>query len=493
MTKEILIQEKFGEYQIALIEDGKLSEFYIDSLIEKNIIGNIYKCKINKVLENVSACFVELDNQQNAYLYSKDISYKAMLASNIINENIYNQLLSMNKNDRFPLLNYLKPGQCLIVQGKRNSLNKKHPKVTCKIAIPGKYIVYLPFHSTIAVSKKIKDNEIRKTLRKSGKSICKNSGVIFRTSSANTDINIILDELNNMKKKWENILDNFAIASPKSLIFKALPLIYELLMDFHYEEELKHIKVSCLNLYNDILNFCSIHLPNLKNKISLCDKQLFEIYKINSELEKAMQSHIWLKSGAYLVFNYTEALTSIDVNTGKINNNKKAELNMLSINLEAIQEICRQIRIRNIGGIIIIDFLPVSSPQFNELFEQLRIELNKDKAKIKLSKDENASLAIIIRKKTRDSLLNILSAKCPYCKGSGIIKSIKLICREIIDQITSKKLYNSSIKIIAHPSVISCLSNLYIDIINKIKETNLLSIEFIPNSKYHLNKFELEY
>ena len=492
MEKELLIAEKFGEIQIALIENGKLSEFYIENPLEKNIIGNIYKCKINKVIEGISACFVELDDEDNAHLYSKDISIKAALVSNIINENIYK--LFKNNNSNKSILNYLKAGQNIIVQGKRNSSGKKHPKVTCKITIPGKYIVFLPFHSSIAISKKIKDPTTRKSLRELAKSICPNAGLILRTSSAKVDKELIINEIEKLKKLWDDILKSFLNPKSKGLLYKAPPLRHELLIDLHHETELKKIKVSSLDIYNDIVNFCSQNLPILKNKISLhLNEDLFEAYRVYDELDKALQPQIWLKSGSYIVFNHTEALTSIDVNTGKSNSRKKAELNMLSINLEAVNEICRQIRIRNIGGIIIIDFLPMASPnQFNELFEKLKNELSKDKAKIRVSKDDNASLAIIIRKKMRESLLANLSIKCPYCKGLGIIKSNKLICNQIINQIISKSKFNRTLTITAHPSIISSLSNLYSSILNELKLKNKLSLNLVSNTKYHLNKFNIE-
>ena len=445
-------------------------------------------------MESVSACFVELNDEQNAYLYSKDISPKALNASNLVSKNLYEKILIDYKNNHQNILNYIKPNDSLIVQGKRNSDSKKHPKVTCKIAIPGKYIVFLPFCSSIAISKKIKDANKRKYLRDLGKTVCKDFGLIFRTSTVKTDEYLIIDEIEKMKKLWHDILSQFYSYPNKKMIYKAPPLLQSLLTDFHYDEELKEIKVSSLDIYNDIISFCNQYIPNLKNKISLhLDKDLFEIYNINDELDKALQSHIWLKSGSYIVFNQAEALTSIDINTGKFNSRKKADINMYSINLEAIKEICRQIKIRNIGGIIIIDFLPMFSPlQFNKLFNKLKNELLKDKAKIRLSKDDNASLAIILRKKTRDSLSSILSAKCPYCKGLGYIKSPNLICRQIINQIITKNKFNTQLNIIAHPSVISILSTIYSNTFDKIKKENNLSITLTPNSKFHINRYEIE-
>lgn len=495
MEKEIIVVERFGEQQIAILENNKLAEFYIDNPTEKNIIGNIYKCKVSKIVEGVSACFVELKDEQNAYLYSKDISPKALNASNLIIKNLYEKILTDYKNNHQNILNYIKPGDSLIVQGKRNSYGKKHPKVTCKISIPGKYIVFLPFYSSVAISKKIIDSNRRKYLRNLGKSICKEFGLIFRTCTAKIDEYLIIDEIEKMKKLWNDILSQFYSSPNKQMIYKSPSLLQLLLTDFHHDEELKEIKASSLDTYNDIINFCDKYIPHLKNKVSLhLDKDLYEVHKINDELDKALQSNIWLKSGSYIVLNQAEALTSIDINTGKFNSRKKADTNMYSINLEAIKEICRQIRIRNIGGIIIIDLLPMSSPsQFNELFNKLKNELSKDKAKIRLSKDDNASLAIIIRKKTRDSLSSILSAKCPYCKGLGFIKSPNLICRQIINEITAKNKFNTQINIIAHPSVISILSTTYSNAFDKIKEENSLSITLTPNSKFHINKYEIEY
>ena len=494
MEKELIIREKYQERQIALLEDSKLTEFYIENPLRKSIVGSVYKARINKVAEGVFCCFVDTEKNEQAYLFAKEIIISSLKFSKISLKKVSADI-ERNKYQDFSLLNLLKEGNYLIVQGKRDAFGKKSPKVSCKINLPGKDLIYLPFSRTIAISKKIKDEESRRRLRYIGKSIRKNDGFIFRTSSQYASNETLTQEAMRLKNLWTEIVHKFDTQTTHGLLYKAPSMIFNLLDDFHHDENLKAIKTDSIEIYKELILYCKDNFPDLNKKLILSTEQdLFEIYGINAELTKMLLSQIWLKSGGYLVINHTEALTSIDVNTGKFLGKKKITDSMFAINKESVKEICRQIRLRNISGIIIIDFIPMTiESQYNELFEALSRELKKDSAKIKLIKNESSSIITVVRKKLREPLTALFTTKCPYCKGYGFVKSAITVCREILDELSMKSKMHKVITIAGHPTVIHTLATLYKSSIDNLQSRNNVILTLIANSKMHFTKYELIY
>ena len=492
MIKELLIREKYQERQIALLEDGKLAEYYTENPLRKSIVGNIYKAKIDKVMEGVSCCFVNIEKNEHAYLYVKEVIIPALRFS----KGSLLKTAADGEKDRsrgISPLSLLKEGNYLIVQGKRDQFGRKHPKVSCKINLPGKNLIYLPFNHIIALSKKIRDDDARRRLKILGKKMKSHDGFIFRTSAQHADDSTLMQEVEQLKKIWFETTHKFLTQSSHGVLYQAPSIFFNLLDDLHSEQNLKSIKTNSIEIYKEIMLYCKYNFPGLTHKVNLSTEQdLFEVYGINTELSKVLHSQIWLKSGGYLVFNQTEALTSIDVNTGKFEGKKNSADSMLAINMESVKEACRQIRIRNISGIIIVDFIPMAiESQYNALFDALAREVKKDSAKIKISKNENSSLVTIVRKKLREPLTALFTTRCPYCKGYGYIKSAITVCREILDELNSKSKMHKVITVAGHPTIISTLSALYKSSIDSLQSQNNVIITLIANTKLHFTRYEI--
>ncbi len=486
MNKELIISEKFQDREIALIENNKLYEFYIDNSQKESIVNNIYKAKIVRILEGISCCFVEIEDKKYAYLYGKDITFEAIKFSR--------GGKTLNITGKENIFDFLKPSNYLIVQGKRDALWKKNAKVTTKIALPSKFLIFLPFNSIVAISRKIQNEQARNRLKEIGNNHKGEGGLIFRTSAQYANTQQLIDEINKMKETWQEITKRFYEFKSQARIFQAPSLLERLLDDLCFQEDLMHIKTNSLQLYKELSELCRISFPNLSNKLVLSEqKNLFEIYGINSELKRILNPLIWLKSGGCIIINQTEALTSIDVNTGKFLGKKNADESMFSLNKEAAAEICRQLRLRNISGIIVIDFVPMAnSTQYEMLFNNIKEELQKDRAKTKLICYNNISLVTIIRKKVGESLTNYFTTKCYHCRGSGFVKSPIFICRELLNEVESKDFKGKKVIIRAHPIVIKYLNSVYENSIKYFEKKNQVNFYLQPKNKFPLEKYEIK-
>jgi len=296
-----------------------------------------------------------------------------------------------------------------------------------------------------------------------------------------------------MKEIWQGIAKKFFEFTTQRKIFQAPSLLESLLDDLCFQEDLFNIKTNSIQIYKELSELCKSSFPNLSSKLVLSEqKNLFEIYGINGELKRMLNPQIWLKSGGYIIINQTEALTSIDVNSGKFLGKKNADDSMFSLNKEAAVEICRQLRLRNISGIIVIDFVPMANQgQYEMLFNNIKEELQKDRAKTKLIYYNNISLVIIIRKKVGESLTNYFTIKCHHCRGGGFVKSPFFICRELLNEVESKDLKGKKVSVKANPIVIKYLNSFYKNSIKYFEKKNQINFYLQPKRKFPLEKYEI--
>lgn len=406
----IFIDINQGMERVGVVENNRLVEFYINNREEKKAVGNIYRGRIINTLPGMEAAFVDIGEGKNAYLHIRDALPKNMLYE-----------------DKKPSIDKIvKNGEEIIVQIVKEPLGNKGPKVTTHITLPGNFMVLKPFSKSINVSKKIRDKDEIQRLKSIGKDMqIDNMGIIFRTKAFQIEEDILEKEyhsLINLYKKIERE-KNF-LPCPK-LIYKEMELIHQILRDVYNEKNHKII-INNKEEYENLLELEGVFLSNLQEKL-VYDKDFNIDYQgnINLEIKNALNRKVDLNSGGYIVIDEVEALTAIDINTGKYIGENNLEETVLKTNLEAAEEIAIQIRLRDIGGIIIIDFIDMKDKEDVEiLLKKLRKALNKDRNRANIIEMTKLGLVEITRKKTRNSLKYDFIEKCPHCQGKGKIFSL---------------------------------------------------------------------
>ena len=404
----IFISSKDGVNKVGIVENNRLVEYYTEEDNNEKLVGNVYRGRVENVLRGMGAAFVDIGEGKNAYLYVKDAYNKK-------------QLLSQKK---YSIDQVLKSGDEIIVQVIKEPLGEKGPKVSTQISIPGRYIVLTPYLKDINISKKIKDNIEIKRLKVIGENIKKdNIGLIFRTNSQEASENIIVNEYNQLLDIYNKIENQRGFLPTPKLIYKEMDLVYKIVRDTFNERDYKII-VNNSEVYNHILELGYFYSYSVEDRIifdeSFC---IGENMEIQEDINQAFNRKVRLKSGGYIVIDETEALTAIDVNTGKYIGGLSLRDTILQTNFEAAEEIARQIRLRDIGGIIIVDFIDMKSKNdisivLSSLVKYFKLDRNKPNI-IEVTK---LNLVEITRKKIRPTLDNTISIKCPTCLGRGRIQ-----------------------------------------------------------------------
>lgn len=401
----ILIDIKKDKNSIAIIEEDRLVEFYIEEENEK-ILGNIYRGKVVNVLPGMEAAFVDIGEKKNAYLYIKDALPKLV-----------------DYKEDVSIKDIVKVGDDLIVQVIKEAIGTKGPKITTHITIPNRYIVLTPYSNKISISRKIEDeNEIKRLLNIGGNIKKDDIGMIFRTASQGVESIKLEEELKFLLDLYSKIEREKNFSPSPKLIYKEIDILNRIIRDIFINFKGKLI-INNKEKYKDILNLVQYINPESHKNIELKDgKDIFKSHNIYDEIEKALNRKVPLKSGGYLIIDEMEALTAVDINTGKYIGSLDLESTALETNLEAIEELTRQLRLRNIGGIIIIDFIAMNNQDDEELImEKLEEELKKDRTKTSVVGMTKLGLVEMTRKKVRNRLSWGYFKTCPHCNGSGKI------------------------------------------------------------------------
>ena len=405
----IFIDINQGIERVGVVEDNRLVEFYTNNREEKKAVGNIYRGRVLNVLPGMEAAFVDIGEGKNAYLYIKDALPKDILYS----------------NKKVSIDEIIKSGEEIIVQVLKEPLGSKGPKITTHITLPGNFMVLTPFSKSINVSKKIKAEDEIKRLKSIGKKIqLEDIGIIFRTKAFQIDEEMLLAEYNNLIKLYDKIEREKNFLPCPKLIYREMELIYQILRDV-YGKNIHKVIINNKEEYENLLDLERVFLPDLQEKL-FYDKNFNIDYQgnISLEIKNALKRKVALNSGGYIVIDETEALTAIDVNTGKYIGKSNLEETVLKTNLEAAEEIAIQIRLRDIGGIIIIDFIDMKNKEDVEtLLEKLKIAFNADRNRANIIGITKLGLVEITRKKTKNSLRYGFMEKCPKCQGRGKIFS----------------------------------------------------------------------
>lgn len=442
---KLLISYTPFEIRVGLIEDQSLVEFFVERPIEKSLVGNIYKGKIVKVLPGINSAFLDLGLERTAFLFGDDLILKGDID--------WEKDISLSS-----LQNLLKEGEDILVQVIKEPLGQKGARVSTNLTLPGHYLIYLPYFQHIGISKKIKEEGLRKNLKEIVEKLRPlNTGWIIRTAAVEATEEAIKREMDFLLCLWEDIKEKAKKLQAPALVHEELNIAYRTIRDF-ITQEITTIIIDNKDFYQEIEKFLDRYFPELKSKLELFEgkEDIFYVHGFQIDIKKLLSKKVWLKSGGFIVIEPCEAFTAIDVNTGRYIGTGEMEETILKINLEASQEIASQLRLRNIGGLIVIDFIDMENPAHEELvLETLKNALKKDKAKHSFLPISPFGLLQMTRERKRDSLYEIFYEPCPLCGGEGKIKSKRTIYYEILRRIIKMgpHLRDKKLEIEVHPNL----------------------------------------
>lgn len=430
MSEEILINITPRETRVALVENGMLQEVYIERAGKRGIVGNIYKGKVSRVLPGMQAAFIDIGLERAAFLHASDINTGAGENGDESNP------------DKRPseITDLVKEGQTVLVQVIKDPLGTKGARLTTHITVPSRYLVLLPGEKIIGISTKIDNEDERSRLKNTVAALHDNDdghGFIIRTVAEGIDANDLVSDQRFLAKLWDSIKEKINRAEAGSLVYQDLSLAVRTLRDL-VDNQIEKIRVDSRESFNMLLEFSEQFVPHMRECLEYYpgERPIFDLYNIEDELQKALERKVQLKSGGYLIIDQTEAMTTIDVNTGAYVGHRNLEETIFKTNLEAAQTISRQLRLRNLGGIIIIDFIDMSLEEHKrQVLRALEKCLMKDHAKSNITEVSSLGLVEMTRKRTRESLEHIMCDVCPTCNGRGSIKSAETVCYEIFREI----------------------------------------------------------
>lgn len=481
--KRIIMDINSQQSRIALTEEGMLKEFYIERQNYKRMVGNIYKGRVENVLPGMQAAFINIGIEKNAFLHVKDAS----------------ALIEMNEKDgvNWPSINkILKQGQELLVQVIKEPIAQKGARVNTNITLPGRYIVLMPTSDYIGISRRIEQENERDRLRSIAQE-CKpeKMGVIIRTEAERMEKEEILSDLKFLINLWEKVERKDRMSIAPKLIHSELELPYRIVRDL-FTKEIDEFIINNKEYYDRVLEMVELISSNLKDRVIYFDEpnDLFSHYYIDSQIEDMLCNKIWLSCGGYIVIDQTEALTVIDVNTGKFVGSTNLQDTVLKTNLQAAGEIAKQLRLRDIGGIIIIDFIDMKSPQDEiKVLEKLEECFKEDKTRTNVMGITQLGLVEITRKKARKSIGRILQQTCPLCKGTGRVLAMDTFII-YIDDMLRKNPYlkqEENLKILLHPHTAHRFEADKMNVLEQLKEIYKISFEIIKDTTISINEVKI--
>ncbi len=503
MANELLINVSPFESRVALLENGNVVELYIEREAETSLIGNIYKGRVIKVLPGMGAAFVDVGLERSAFLYVADVidHYEDFYTEWRKEDNSSNHLALSGPGGyphSVPIEDILQEGQEVLVQVAKPPLSGKGARLTSHITLPGRNLVLMPTVNHVGVSRRISDEAERQRLKEALSAIKPpDCGLIARTASEGVQVDKLQDELEFLLQIWKNILRKKETAPTPSLLHRELDIVLRVVRDL-FTKEVDRLIVDDAETHAKILHFVEAFQPWLKLNLELYQgpEPLFEHYGIDLELQRALGKKVWLKSGGYIIIEPTEALVVIDVNTGRYVGKHNLEETILKTNLEAVKEIAYQLRLRNIGGLIVIDFIDMEKEANREkVYNALREAMKKDRAKTSILKMSELGLVEMTRQRSRESLHHMLTEPCPYCDQKGFIRSRVSVAFDILRELTATVggLGSGQVTVEVHPELANVLLDLGSAVIEQLEQTRHCKITIVNNPGYHWEKYAITY
>ncbi len=497
MSREILISLDANEKQVAILEEGRLDEYYIERDDENRMFGNIYKGKVKTVIPGMGASFVDLATKKDGFLYVADALKSPIDLDAEFDEAEHRREA---QKDRFKTIDQvLKVGQDVIVQVVKEPIGTKGPRMTTHFSIPARYLVMMPGDAKVGVSRRIENREERERIRNIFKNleIPQGVGFIVRTAGEGKSEKEFARDIKYLTRLWKRIHGSIAHKKAPSIIHQELGLVERIIRD-HFNEETDTIVVDHRDIYKKVERFLDIYLPGQKIKVDLHNDRvpLFEKYNIEKEIDRTFQKNVYLKSGGYIVIEQTEGLVAIDVNTGKFTGTKNLEETVYKTNMEAAGEVARQLRLRDVGGIIVIDFIDMERHEHRRNFFRFFSEaVRKDRAKTNILKMSELGLVEMTRQRIRPSLESSVYDTCPYCEGKGMVKSAATMAIQTIRELKKSlgQTHGRSLNAYVHPKVSERLLNQEKRSVEHLERMSKSRIYIFPDSSLHMEDVNITF
>jgi ribonuclease G len=472
--KRIVVNAGIMETRVAVQEGSLLTELYLERQGRRSIVGSVYRGVVTNVLPGMQAAFVDIGLSKDAFLYAGD--YTAQLTADESPDepgDVEEEVDGADAADteleeaprreaRAPIEDLLRKGQEVLVQVSKESLGTKGARITSYISLPGRYLVYMPQSRHVGVSRRIRDDRERDRLRAVLRGLNPPAGgFIVRTNGEGKGEAEFAADLEFLGRLWSQIQARHDRASAPAVLHEEADLTFRVIRDL-LTPDVDEFLVDQREMYDKCRGYVDTLVPALAERVKLHEGRtpIFDALGIEKEIDKALRRRVWLKSGGYIVIDHTEALVSIDVNTGKYVGKRDFEQTVLKINLEAVTEVVRQIRLRDLGGIIIIDFIDMEVADHREqVYRALKKALGDDKARTNVLEISELGLVEMTRKRVRQDLRSLLSVGCPTCKGSGVVRSDTTLAGEIFRAIQTRVAEHGGREVVvrAHPDVASYL------------------------------------
>jgi len=508
MTNELIINARSYETRVALVENGVVVELHIERDRSQELMGNIYRGRVARVLPGMQASFVDIGLGRTAFLYVGDIYRdfsdleQMMLANTDTDEDTdrtdpeISQINNLHETS-LQIEDLLHEGQNIMIQIAKEPLGSKGARLTSHISLPGRHLVLMPTVNHIGISRRIEDQEERERLKGIIRKIRPGPlGFIVRTVAEDSTEKKLAAEMGFLLKLWDNIQGKMEKGTSPSLLYKDLSISLRAVRDL-FTKEVDRLIIDSDEEYENIVEFIDTFDPTLKYSVELYEgaDPIFDVFGIEIEISRALGSKVWLKSGGYIDIELTEALTAVDVNTGSYVGKRNLEETILKTNLEAVKEIAYQLRFRNIGGLIVIDFIDMEKTSNRERVSMaLKEALSRDKAKTNILPISDLGLIEMTRKRTRASLNRLLSNSCFYCEGRGTLKSATTICYEIfrdLEREYSNPEEEGRVYIVVNPEIEAVLredeQKAIIDLEKRIGK----GIVIIGKKNFHVEQYEI--
>jgi ribonuclease G len=528
MKKDIIINSTANEHRIAILEDGKLAELFVETPGKDRNVGDIYLGKVAKVMPGIRAAFIDVGLQQDAFLHFSDIGhieeYSSLFdeddeeeenAESGASESHSNSNVVKEHSDGFPQKREadtavieekprrehrqeppvnLQKGQDILVQITKEPVGKKGVRVRSALSLPGRFLVLLPFDGKVGVSKKVSNFKEKRRLRKLVRSFLPDGfGAIIRTVAEGKDEEMIKQDLDELIKSWNNIEKSVKSEKAPALIYKDMNTTSSVIRDL-FSDAVEHVVVDDKKLFKEIKSYVQWMSPDMLDRVEHYHEKepIFDKYGVEKDIQSLLSKKVWLKSGGYLYIEKTEAMTVIDVNSGRYAAKKEQEQNSLRTNLEAAREVCRQLRLRDIGGLVVIDFIDLEDDKNKKkIYDEMKKEFRRDRAKVTVLPMTEFGLVQITRQRIRQSVHLSFSEACPTCGGTGLVQSKATTINQIERWIKRFKSESREfrLELRANPTIAQFLSQGTISRITRIQFKFFVKVKLIPDASLSMEDF----
>jgi ribonuclease G len=506
MTKEMIISSNGHETTVAILEDDLVAEIFVERERHRGVVGNVYKGRVSKVLPGMQSSFISLGLERDGFLYVGDVidtmeEFEKLESGD--EESSRGQKGDGQGSKPQPKIeDLLKEGQEILVQVVKEPLGTKGARLTSHVTMAGRFLVFMPTVDHVGVSRKIESREERSRLRAIVREFREahgfTGGVIIRTAAAGRPKEDIVSDLEAFHKIWTEIRQRMESSRAPAVVYQEPSLVGKLLRDL-LTDEFQAIRIDHQQEHQRVLELIERIMPNLAPRVKLYSKPypIFDEYGVREEIDRALKSKVWLKSGGSIVINQTEALVAIDVNTGRYVGKKSSgrlEDTIVKTNLEAVKEIVRQIRLRDLGGIIVLDLIDMEEKKNRQkVFQAVEQELRKDRSPSKALQVSDFGLIIITRKRVKQSLERVLTEPCPYCSGAGVIKSSSTICYEILSEVRKigADLNGHRLLLRVNPDIARALKEEERDVLKDLRDSIGKDVTVRPDVQLHHEQFDV--